>query len=74
MLIRKNIIYLRKKRMISRYKLAKDLGVNESLLRKIESGITENPQINTIVKVCTYFEITLDDLVNKDLERGIGEW
>ena len=73
MLIRKNIIYLRKKRMISRYKLAKDLGVNESLLRKIESGITENPQINTIVKVCTYFEITLDDLVNKDLERGIGE-
>lgn len=69
MKIRKNLIYLRKINNITRYKLAKELEVNESLLRKIENGVSKNPRIDTLIKLSSYFEITLDDLVYKDLEK-----
>ena len=68
MYIKNNLKYIKNKQSSSRFRLAKELDVNESLLRKIENGTTENPQINTIKKICKYFEVNIDDFVNKDLE------
>lgn len=54
---------------ITRYQLAKGLEVNESLLRKIENGGSRNPRIDTIMKICSFFRVSLDDFVFKDLDK-----
>lgn len=69
MKINENLAYLRAKTNISRYRLAKELNVNESLLRKIENGSSKNPRIDTVLKISLYFGVSIDDFVNKDMSK-----
>lgn len=69
MKISSNLKYLKRVNGITRYQLAKDLEVNESLLRKIENGVSRNPRIATIIKICTFFRVSLDEFVYKDLDK-----
>lgn len=66
--IKENLQYLRKQRGLSVLALAKELEVNDTLIGKIESGVTIAPQITTIIKICNYFDISLDSLVYDDLK------
>ena len=68
MKIRDNLIRLRKFKNLSIYQLSKDTELNESVIRKIESGERINPSIITIDKLCKSLGVSIDDFVNKDLE------
>ena len=53
---------------LSTLKLAKEIDIDESVLRRIEKGQTRDPQISNIMKLCAYFDVSIDDFVHKDLE------
>lgn len=69
MQIAENLIYLKKKNGLNRTKLSHEININESLLRAIETGSSKNPRIDTVAKIAAYFEISIDDLIYKDLEK-----
>ena len=63
----KNIATLRKICKISRYQMSIDLGIADMTLKKIESG-EHTPNVDIIVRIASYFRVSLDELVNKDIE------
>ena len=56
---------LRLERGISQRKLGEDLGVVNQTVSFWESGSRE-PDLDTIVKIATYFEVTIDFLLGKE--------
>ncbi|MDQ0362498.1 helix-turn-helix domain-containing protein [Breznakia pachnodae] len=58
--IKENLKNLRESRNLSKTKLAKEIGIDESIIRNIESGKSKNPTIETIANLCSYFSITID--------------
>lgn len=67
MYISKNLNYLRKQSELSYRKLGERISVPHVVLERIEKGITRDPQISTVQKICSYFKITIDDFVNNNL-------
>lgn len=67
MRIKENLKKCRKRKGLSTLKLAREIGLDESVLRRIESGQTRDPQISNIVKICTYFDVSIDDFVHEIL-------
>lgn len=69
MKIKENLIKLRCSKNISVYQLSKETGLNESIIRKIESGERTNPSIRTIAKLCECLEISIDDFIYNDIAK-----
>lgn len=65
MLIGDNISQILRKRNIKPYKLAKELGIDESGLYKIIRNEKKNPTINILIKIADYLDVTLDELVGR---------
>lgn len=68
----KNIKFLRQKKGLSRTQLAKQLKVNQSTVARWENnsmGIT----IDNAYDVSVFFNISIDDMVKKDLSIEIDE-
>ena len=65
--MRKNIRYLRKKNNLTIQKCANSIGVSRSYLSQFESGGSEM-SFKNILKLRERFNISLDDLIFKDLE------
>lgn len=68
----KNIKFLRRKKGLSRTQLAKQLKVNQSTVARWENnsmGIT----IDNAYDVSVFFNISIDDMVKKDLSIEIDE-
>ncbi len=66
--ISENIDYLIKKSRFSQ----KDFGDLFDLKANVVSQYVKNisyPKIETIQKICSYFEITIDDFINRSLEE-----
>lgn len=64
--LNKNVKYLRKKTNMTQPYLAKILNVSKSSLANFESGQV-NTSLEVLDKLHNIFEISLDDLVYKDL-------
>lgn len=64
-----NVKYLRKKANMTQPYLAQRLGVGKSTLANFESGQI-NTSLEVLDKLHTLFNISLDDLVYKDLSSS----
>jgi DNA-binding XRE family transcriptional regulator len=68
-LMRKNLYYLRKKIHKKTFdEMASDTGVSRDSLFRIESVPDRSPYLITILKICYYHNVSIDDLLNKDIE------
>ncbi|TJZ51838.1 helix-turn-helix transcriptional regulator [Sphingobacterium olei] len=68
-----NIKYLRARVGYSQQRLADDLGITRTRYSKYEYGLAE-PPIEILVKLSSYFGVSLDELAKVDLRsrRGIA--
>ena len=64
-----NLRYLRKNASISQDALAALLGWRRNLITAYESGISE-PNHERLLELAHHFNVTLDDLILKDLSKG----
>lgn len=44
-------------------KIAKESGVDRSVIHKILDGTNVNPRINTVKRLADYFGITIDEII-----------
>lgn len=63
-----NLNYLRKSKKISQQKLADDMGIPRTTLGDYERGKTE-PNIEMLIRLADYFEVTIDALVRNNLSH-----
>ncbi len=63
--IAKNIKKYRDKLGISQDKLSKLAGVTLHTIAKIETGSTPDPRIETLRKIATALNVSVDDLIQK---------
>jgi transcriptional regulator with XRE-family HTH domain len=66
MFLGKNIKNLRRFKNIDQEKLANAIGVKRATIANYENG-TREPSIDKICLIANYFQLTIDDLVNKEL-------
>lgn len=62
-MLSQNIKKLRKQYNLSQEALAQKAGVTYSTLIKIESGSNKNPTLETLKKISSVFNKTIDDLI-----------
>lgn len=67
MFFNKNINYLVKNTEINQNQLAAKMGITRQSVNRIIKST--NPQISTVLKICEIYKITIDELINKDLEE-----
>jgi transcriptional regulator with XRE-family HTH domain len=73
-MISENIKILRKKRGLTQTELANQLGVNRPLIASYEEGRAE-PKLQLITKLCDYFNINVDDFLNKSFaDKAAYQW
>jgi transcriptional regulator with XRE-family HTH domain len=60
-----NIRKFRKEYKLSQEELAKRVGITFSTLTKLESGVNDNPTLETLRKIAKVFNVGLDDLVGR---------
>ena len=71
MYIRNNLKFLRKKACLSQRSLEKYANVDYMTIFRIETGKTSEQKItiNTISKLASFFHVTIDDFIYKDLSQ-----
>ena len=69
MFLQKNMIYFKEKKGFTPYKL-KQLGVPLTTTQQIIDGTTEDPRLSILLKLIKIYDISLDDLIFKDLSIG----
>lgn len=57
-----NLCELMKKKSITNYRLAKEIGVHQTTIKNWKEGT--QPLIEHIKKVADYFDVTFDDLIS----------
>jgi len=65
----KNLKYLRQKNKISQQGLSEALDIPRTTLGDYERGKTE-PNISMLIKMATYFDVKVDELVKEDLSHS----
>lgn len=65
--IGEKIVELRKKYKLTQEKLAEKIGVSRQTLSNWESNVT-SPDLNQAKLLCSVLKVSLDELVNNDLE------
>lgn len=63
-----NFRLLRKRKDLTQMELAEKLGVKRASIGSYEEDRSE-PRLETITKACDFFNVSIDDLVNKDLSK-----
>lgn len=63
--IANNIRFFRKANILTQEELSKQLGGSKNLVSNYENGIS-TPDIYTLVKLADIFDITLDELVERE--------
>lgn len=67
-----NLYILRKSRKLQQEEMQSALGISRATWSNYENGKTE-PQIQTLLQIAAYFEVTIDQLISKDLSQD-AEW
>ena len=65
-MIGENLKLLRKRKGISQEEIATDLGLTRSSYSGYENGVAE-PNIETLIKISEYYDISLDKFIKRDL-------
>lgn len=68
MYLGKNVKHLRKQRKMNQHELGDVIGVTNSQIGGYEIGRSQ-PSLEALVKLSEYFDIAIDDLLFKDLEK-----
>jgi len=68
----KNFKYLRKQKNISQTELADALGISRSKIASYEGRGVE-PKLKLLVDIARYFDVSIEDLIGKDIEQTINE-
>lgn len=55
----------RKSHGLTMAQLAKEIGVSSGMISDIENGKSKNPTIWTILKLADYFNIPIEDLIER---------
>lgn len=66
MVLRENLVKLRKFHSLNQEELSRAIGIKRSNLAAYEQGRCE-PNICTVVKIAKYFRVSVDDLLNKEM-------
>lgn len=64
-----NLLYLRKKNNFSQLFLAEKLGIGRTTITNYEKGLSE-PDYEMLSKIATMLDITVDDLLKRELNDG----
>lgn len=67
-MIGENLKLLRKRKGVSQEEIASDLGLTRSSYSGYENGVAE-PNIETLIKISEYYDISLDKFIKKDLSN-----
>src|SRR5210317_2507452 len=67
--VKNNLKFLRKKEALTQEQLATKIGVKRAMIGAYEEGRAE-PRLHTLQHLAAYFQVRLDDFVNKDLSGG----
>ena len=70
MILAKNLKYLRKKAGLSTRALGDKTNTSIALINTIENEKHLNPTINTVLMFSSFFGVSIDDLIKKDLTSG----
>lgn len=71
--IKENVSYLRNSNNLSRRQFSYRVKVPYTVVERLEKGITKDPQISTVQKIAEYFQLSLDELVYKDLSLNSNQ-
>lgn len=63
----KDLMYTKK---ITMYRLAKICNVTKSRVIRVLNGITKNPHIDIVISIAKALEVTIDEIVIKDLSKS----
>lgn len=66
----KNLAFLRQSKKLSLVDLSREIGTGKSIIGNYEKGTAE-PSASTLLKIVQYFGIAFEDLMKKDLEKGV---
>lgn len=64
-----NLSYLRMRKQLTQTALGNEIDLSKQKICLYETGLRE-PSVTTLIKVPHYFEITIDDMLKKDLSKG----
>lgn len=70
----RNLKWLLKKYQITTSELARRCQISQPVLHRLVTDAIDNPQIDTLVPLCNYFNCTLDTLVFENLEEKNKEF
>lgn len=62
-----NLNFLKEKNQLSKVEIANKMGVTKQAMTKLFKS--ENPQANTIIAISEIFQVSIDDLLLKDLSK-----
>lgn len=63
----KDLMYIKK---ITMYRLAKICNVTKSRVIRVLNGTTKNPHIDIVISIAKALEVTIDEIVIKDLSKS----
>lgn len=63
----KDLMYTKK---ITMYRLAKICNVTKSRAIRVLNGTTKNPHIDIVISIAKALEVTIDEIVIKDLSKS----
>lgn len=65
-LLAKNLKYLREYKQLKQNEMLDAIGFKPSTWNNYERGVAE-PKILDLIKICNYFEVSLDELINNNI-------
>jgi len=68
--VNENIRFLRKKRGWTQEMFSKKIGIKRSLVGAYEEGRSD-PRLNNLLKICDTFNISLDNILKKDVSINV---
>lgn len=67
----KNLKFLRKNKGLTQTDIANLLELNKAIVANYELSIN-NPPLKTLIKIADYFNVSVDDLLRRDMSVGEG--
>ena len=71
MYLNKNLRYLRNSKLLSYRQMGKQCGIGYASINRLENEDDSNVKIHTLKKLADFFNITIDELVYKDLSKDV---
>ena len=71
MYLKNNLKILRSKKGLSYRQMRKQCGIGYASINRLENEDNSNVKIHTLKKLADFFNITIDELVYKDLSKDV---